>query len=353
MFSNAEYRDMHYVYGFCDGNAAEAEREYAIRFPQRKHPRRRVFEAIHGRLGETGILQQHHRGRPRGNVQQEIEVLDIVHAEPSISTRQIARRIGMPQSSVWRVLHDQGLHPFHVRPVQELTPKDHGCRREYCRWLLHKTVDDPDFLNHVLWTDEADFTRDGIMNLHNLHVWSDQNPRATRISSYQHQFNVNVWAGIVGGSLIGPYVLPDRIGGAQYLQFLQDTLHTLLEDVPLNTRQHMWYQQDGAPAHFALPVRRWLDEHYPGRWIGRRGPVAWPARSPDLTPLDFFLWGYMKDRVYATEITCRDILLQRIDAAAADIRQQNGLLDSVHNAIRERARACLRARGEHFEQLLQ
>jgi hypothetical protein len=39
-----------------------------------------------------------------------------------------------------------------------------------------------------------------------------------------------------------------------------------------------------------------------GRWIGRGGPIAWPPRSPDLTPLDIFLWGYVKNTVYQVKI---------------------------------------------------
>jgi len=41
---------------------------------------------------------------------------------------------------------------------------------------------------------------------------------------------------------------------------------------------------------------------YPERWIGRRGAIKWPPRSPDLTPLDYFMWGYLKERVYKTKI---------------------------------------------------
>jgi hypothetical protein len=44
--------------------------------------------------------------------------------------------------------------------------------------------------------------------------------------------------------------------------------------------------QDGAPPHFALDVRDWLDRRVSGRWLGRRGPHEWPARSPDLTPVE-------------------------------------------------------------------
>ena len=61
-------------------------------------------------------------------------------------------------------------------------------------------------------------------------------------------------------------------------------------------------QNDGsAPPHFALTVRSWLDQHFSGRWLGRRGPHEWPPRSPDLTPCDFYLWGYTKEEVYKTK----------------------------------------------------
>ena len=48
---------------------------------------------------------------------------------------------------------------------------------------------------------------------------------------------------------------------------------------------------DGAPAHFSIAARQVLNDKYPNRWIGRGGPVPWPPRSPDLTPLDFFFMG--------------------------------------------------------------
>ncbi|KMQ82211.1 hypothetical protein RF55_23784 [Lasius niger] len=56
------------------------------------------------------------------------------------------------------------------------------------------------------------------------------------------------------------------------------------DDVPLDMRKNSWFQLDGCPAHYGRGPRQWLNIHYPDRWIGRAGPVAWPARSPDLTP---------------------------------------------------------------------
>nr|CAH7724493.1 unnamed protein product [Callosobruchus chinensis] len=59
----------------------------------------------------------------------------------------------------------------------------------------------------------------------------------------------------------------------------------------------MWYQQDGFPAHYAMQVRDFLDQEYPGRWIGRSGTISRLVRSPHLNPLDFSYWGVFKEKV--------------------------------------------------------
>lgn len=81
MFSNAELADIHYVYGYCDGNAREAQREYQRRFPNRRLPDRRVFSRSHQRLSEYGSFAYHHEGGGRlpgreGNV---FVICNLVH----------------------------------------------------------------------------------------------------------------------------------------------------------------------------------------------------------------------------------------------------------------------------------
>ena len=138
-------------------------------------------------------------------------------------------------SSVWRVHHQQGLYPYHLNPVQELKPEDHRARHVYCRWLLQITGDQPDFLNHVLWTDESGFTQDSIVNLYNLHIYSDENLRVTHSSSFQQMFNVNVWDGILGITLIGPFIIEERMRGEDYLNFIEDVVMPMLDDMPLQS----------------------------------------------------------------------------------------------------------------------
>ena len=58
-----------------------------------------------------------------------------------------------------------------------------------------------------------------------------------------------------------------------------------------------------------------LSERFPDAWIGRGGPIPWPPQSPDLSPLDFFLWGYITNIVYAEKINNIQHLQERITSA--------------------------------------
>jgi hypothetical protein len=65
------------------------------------------------------------------------------------------------------------------------------------------------------------FTRDGIFNFHNVHIWAHANPHTIREAKHQTTFSINVWAGIVGDRLIGPVRLPARLTGRMYREFLE------------------------------------------------------------------------------------------------------------------------------------
>lgn len=244
------------------------------------------------------------------------------------------------------------MHYYAYLFIAGLTNLDFDNRVQFCRFLLHTDVDDPDFLSSILWTDESKFTKEGILNLHNLHHWSpkDQNPHLIRQRSFQRRFSVNVWAGVIGNHVIGPHYFPDNLNGDNYLEFLQNDLPELLAELPiLNEYRPIVFQNDGCPAHWRLTVREYLNDVFPNSWIGRDGPIPWPPRSPDLTPLDFYVWGRAKGLVYATEIETRDDLVQRIEAAFDTIKQEMRLHTTTVE-VRQRCRACIRNRGQQFEQ---
>ena len=133
--------------------------------------------------------------------------------------------------------------------------------------------------------------------------------------------NSNAMYGQVCTMIVGPYFLPDRLTSTAFLNFLRNELSYLLEDVPFYSVQNIWMQLDGCPAHYGTQVRQWLDNQFPHRWINRRGPISWPQRSPDLMPLDFYLWGTLKNKVYRTRINSRNELIQKINNAFNEMKQ--------------------------------
>src|SRR5678816_2755517 len=88
------------------------------------------------------------------------------------------------------------------------------------------------------------------------------------------------------------------------------------------------------------------------RWIGYHGPVLWPPRSPDLNPLDFYVWGHLKQEVYLEQIHTKEQLQQRIHHASHRIMQNGNTLRNVYDSLLKRCHACIRVDGAHFEHLL-
>lgn len=292
------------------------------------------------------------RDRPVRHAAEE-DVLDRFRNNPRTSSRLVANQAGCSQSTVIRIAHSNNLHPFKFTKVQHLRPEDPPRRLDFCHWIIPQQQQNPDFMRSILVTDEKGFSREGTFNAHNQHYWAEENPRQKFLRGYQQKFSVNVWAGILGDNLLGPYILPHRLNGDAYLIFLQEVLPELLEDVaPLQLNWNHWFQHDGCPAHYAAHVRAHLNTVYPDRWIGRGGPVAWPARSPDLTPLDFYLWGAMEDHVYATPVESEEDLIARVVMAGEAIRQDPGVFARVRAAWLERCQKCVEQNGGHVEHVL-
>lgn len=253
---------------------------------------------------------------------------------------------------VHRTLKRNGLHPYHFTPVQHLLQRDYQPRIDYCSWLISKCRQDPSFLSRILWTDEATFTREGIFNQHNSHFWSEENPMQIRESNFQYEFKVNLWIGLIGSTILPPIIIEQSLNSMRFLELLEHRLPEILENETLERRLSSWIQMDGCPAHNGREVRGWLDIHYPGRWIGRFGPTRWPARSPDLTPLDFYIWGRMKSLVYQDSIDTKAELIERIMACWEEMQQNTQEIRAAVRSTLHRARLCVEENGQHFEHLL-
>jgi hypothetical protein len=106
------------------------------------------------------------------------------------------------------------------------------------------------------------------------------------------------------------------------------------------------YRMSGTNGNFNY----WLDDTFSHRWIGRRGPVKWEPRSPDLNPLDFAFWEFLKAQVYAVKIRDLRHPRQRITDCCATV-DPNMLSKMLTNMVK-RQRKCVQCEGEHVELIM-
>lgn len=157
-----------------------------------------------------------------------------------------------------------------------------------------------------------------------------------------------LWGGIIGDHIIGPFELEGHVTGHSYLQMLQqNVIPSIIQHGFLPSQ--VVFQHDGAPAHFTLDVRAYLDATFE-RWIGRGGDIPWPPRSPDFNPLDFFLWGHIKHQVYVTPPADMDELWQKINETCQAVTPN--MLNNVRENFMKRMDLSILEQGEHIEHLL-
>src|SRR5215467_11024129 len=332
------------VLGECHKNYRRAAAVFFERYQIRKSPT--TFFNVEKSLRENGTFAKRTRNKtkPVVNEANTINICAAIALNPHISQRVLARTSGVSRSSIQRIMNNQKYHPYHIVLTQELLRRDFERRITFCNWLRNNVAEN-NFLERILFSDESTFQNSGHVNRHNMHYWAVENPNWMRAVPFQHRWSLNVWCGIIGNYVIGRYFFEGTVKSQNYYNFLKYDLPVLLEEVPLNVRRDMWFQQDGAPPHFANLVKRYLNKKFRNKWIGRDGPVNWPPRSPDLSPLDFFLWGYVKDKVMLHPPTTREDMKERIRDACATVTPE--MLTNVRNNVLIRAQKCLEVNGGH------
>jgi hypothetical protein len=202
--------------------------------------------------------------------------------------------------------------------------------------MLKMFDNDPTLTNHILWSEEAIFELRGQINWHNAVWWSVENLH-TQLEVPNSRQSVMVWCGISSAGLVGPHFFDQTINTESYLRVLEELVW------PYVRHRCLTFQKDGAAAHYAKDVHAWLDKKFGKWWIGRCGPLEWPARSPDLTPCDFFFWGYLKDHVYKTQPATILQLRDRIQQCYAELPVE--MCTHVCHLVMQRFQKCLEIEG--------
>jgi hypothetical protein len=111
--------------------------------------------------------------------------------------------------------------------------------------------------------------------------------------------------------------------------------------------RNIWFQQDGATAHTAKETVNILRSMFAGRVISSFGDVPWPPTSPDLSACDFFLWGYLKSRVYIHKPRSLTELKDAIRGELQLIVRE--MLGRVFDDFKQRVENCIQEDGRHLQ----
>jgi hypothetical protein len=246
-------------------------------------------------------------GRPRSvRTPENVErVRESVLQSPKRSARRQCVALAVSRASMHRILHlDLNFHPYKIAVVQKLNDTDPEFRLASCQRLL-QLVNEENILQCLVMSDEAHFELTGNVNCQNCRYWSRENPNEIHQRPL-HSEKVTVWCGVARFGVIGPFFFENQTGttvtvnAERYVDMIQNFLVTRLQQLGIEM-DSVWFQQDGATAHTANLSMNALRDLFPGHLISRFGDVAWPARSPDLNACDFWLWGYLKSKVFVTK----------------------------------------------------
>lgn len=360
VYTLAERVEVIFIYGSSNRCALRTARRFNELHPDKNMGHNYVQELV-AKFQETGSICNKKRTEPRLlNEAAQVEVLGQFAMDPTISIRQATRVTGLCYESVRKVLKMHKFRPYKMVILQELTDDDPDRRIEFCEIMTHKITTEPQLVKNICFSDECTFYLNGKVNKQNCRYWSDVNPHLMREGHTQYPQKINVWAGIYGNSIVGPLFINHNLNGELYHDMLDNQIQPLIiHELENQLDEHgeqvldenlLHFQQDGAPPHFTGPVRAWLNDNYPDHWIGRRGPIEWPPRSPDLTPLDFFLWGHLKSVIFKTQPQSIEELRGKIVQECRAIPPVT--FENVRREFEDRLFYCLENNGQHFEHLL-
>ena len=133
------------------------------------------------------------------------------------------------------------------------------------------------------------------------------------------------------------------------MEILREVVAPQLQTKP--NFDELCFQQDGPPPHYALTVRDYLNEVFPQRWFGRRGSIEWPSHLPDLTSMDFFFGGVVKNKAYEKNPKIVNELKEYICDEFREVDESRNLCRTVGQSVLDRCEECCNVGGGHFEHL--
>lgn len=270
-----------------------------------------------------------------------VQAYFILH--PRASIRLAEKALHISRSQIHHILTDiLKYKPYKTQTRQLLTDTAKIKRLHFANTF------DITILDKIWFSDESYFY------LHpkacNSVVWARTKPLNNFIQTPSHSAKILVWMAVSNSGIFWR-IIQGNMNASTYLNLLKAEFIPYLRR--RNLKQSSYFMQDGAPSHTSKTVLSYLNKQFKERIISTRYPkifnmgIEWPPYSPDLTPLDFCIWGTLKSRI----IKHKPFSLKELEMA---LRTEVALLDrdfilkTILNII-PRLELLKTASGAHIE----
>ena len=340
-------------------NALQVRRLWANQFPGVQPPTARTIRQNYRKYRTHGTSlnrNQNNSGRRRTarSVQNIRRVRRSLQRNGNVTSRR--NGLNLSRSSFNRIVRlDIHFFPYVLIKRQALRPQDPAARLVFCRWFTQQCNINPVFLQNVVTSDEAIFSLNSEVNTRNVvryAPYGDGHPPDHYIEHVQGADQLMVWVGLTGnGDLLGPHFVRGNLDTREYLRIVRyNVIQREFRNLGMNDGD-VWWQQDGATPHTSNQSMNYLRGKFPGKLISKRGDFPWPPRSPDLTILDFFFWGYIKHKIWNVPRNQQPTNLNQLQAAI--VREcralQRAVIISAFPAMVRRCEMCINVNGNHFQ----
>ena len=208
----------------------------------------------------------------------------------------------------------------------------------------------------MFFSDEAHCLLGGHINKQNMRCWSQAHSHE---HTYQplSQEKVTVWCAIGRNGIIGPYFFKNESGNQATVDTDRCIAHMRTKVISALRRKRgvnmnsVIHQQDDAPPHCSDRSLEYLRRYFPGdRLNSRRSDFPWPPYPLDLNPPDYFLFGYLKERIYNNNPKPLADLKDNIKSEIMKI--SNDMIKRVIDNFNIRVRAVFRQHGAWIEHII-
>lgn len=213
---------------------------------------------------------------------------------PGTSVRKASTSLNLSKSSIHKILRKNlKLKPYKTKTVQLLTIRAKAKRLHFANTFDVAT------LNNIWFSDESYFYLYPEAS-RNKFVWSKTKPVNNFVEKPSHSAKVLVWMAVSSHGVFWR-LIEGNVNTESYVKLLKNDFFPYLKE--RNLINSCIFMQDGAPAHTSKEAFELIHEHFKDRVISTRYPdkynmgSEWPPYSPDLTPMDYSIWGTLKEKV--------------------------------------------------------